>query len=107
VANWKIGGIFGTTRRQRETGAEQQHRIAPDVHASASDEGLVLLHVPTGRVYRCNRTAARIWQGLESGLVPERISHEISRDFAVDETLVRSDTARFVAQLESHGFITR
>ena len=106
MANWKIGSIFGSARRQGEATPEKGHRLAPDVHASASDEGLVLLHVPTGRVYRCNRTAARIWQGLSKGLAPESISREISRDFEVDEALVRADTSRFVAQLESHGFIT-
>ena len=107
MTNWKIGGIFGSARRQREDTPQKQHRLASDVHASTSEEGLVLLHVPTGRVYRCNRTAARIWQGLANGLAPESISGHISRDFAIDEAVVRADTSRFVAQLEIHGFITK
>ena len=106
MANWRIDSLFRSVRDSRESEAHAIWRLSPGVHASLNEDGLVLLHVPTGRVYRCNRTGARIWQGLSSGLTPDFISHEISRDYNVDETRVRSDTSVFLAELQRRGFVS-
>lgn len=81
--------------------------VTPEVRASAHKDGLVLLHIPSGRVFLCNRTGARVWQGLSHGLNLDAIADEISREYGVARDLVEQHTASFVADLEQHGFITR
>lgn len=111
VAHWKIGSLFGKSHRPAEApggSREDTPRLpAAEVRASAHDDGLVLLHIPSGRVYRSNRTGSRIWQGLASGLDPASISREMSRDYGVPEALVRTHTSLFVDELERRGFVTR
>jgi hypothetical protein len=111
VAHWKIGSLFGKSHRPSEVLAgsreDTTRLLATEVRASVHDDGLVLLHIPSGRVYHCNRTGSRIWQGLASGLDPASISREMSRDYGVAEALVRTHTSLFVDELERRGFVTR
>lgn len=81
--------------------------LTPEVRASAHKDGLVLLHIPSGRVFLCNRTGARVWQGLSQGLNLDAIADEISREYGVPRDVVEQHTASFVTDLEQHGFVTR
>jgi|SRR5579864_1984220 len=81
--------------------------VTPDIQASVHEDGIVLLHIPTGRVFQSNRIGARIWQALSGGLQPDVIATEISRDYGVPQDLAARDTASFLNALEHHGFVTR
>jgi hypothetical protein len=81
--------------------------ITPDIQASVHEDGIVLLHIPTGRVFQSNRTGARIWQALSGGLQPDAIATEISGDYGVPQDLAARDTDSFLTALEQHGFVTR
>jgi hypothetical protein len=78
----------------------------PHVHASIHEAGLVLLHIPSGRIFQSNRIGARIWEGIAAGKNPDRIAGEISREYGLSEGIVRQHTSSFVAALEHEGFIT-
>jgi len=80
---------------------------APDVRASVHDDGLALLHISTGRVFLCNQTGSRIWQGVVAGLSADAISEEISRDWGVGWELVRRHTSSFIFELERRGLVIR
>ena len=79
--------------RQREEGRDcdksesnpsaQRLAVAPDVRASVHEDGIALLHISTGRVFLCNQTGSRIWQGVVAGLSADAISEQISRDWGV------------------------
>jgi len=84
-----------------------QLTVAAEVRASAHKDGLVLLHIPSGRVFLCNRTGARVWQGLARGLNVDAIADEISREYGVTRDLVQQHTSSFVTDLEQHGFVSR
>jgi hypothetical protein len=115
----KRGGLLGrfldrfTHRRQWATepvttgDSSRPLAIASEVRASAHLDGLVLLHIPSGRVFLCNRTGARIWKGLSNGLNSDAIAEQISRDYGVPRYLVEQHTASFLTDLEQHGFVTR
>jgi PqqD family protein of HPr-rel-A system len=75
--------------------------------ASIHDDGLVVLHVPSGRIFMSNQTGARIWRCLERHLPLEAIAAEISRDYGIDPTAAREDVARFLAELERNGLTER
>jgi hypothetical protein len=80
--------------------------ISPEVRASLHDDGLTILHIPTGRVFVCNRTASRIWQGVAKGLTADAISEEISRECDVARDLVQQHTSKFLTELERRGLVT-
>ena len=85
----------------------RQLAIAPEVRASAHLDGLVLLHIPSGRVFLCNRTGARIWKELSNGLDSDAIVDEISREYGVARDMAERHTTSFLTDLEQHGFVTR
>ena len=78
-----------------------------EVRTSAYEDGLALLHIPTGRMFLCNRTGSHIWQGVVKGLTTEAITEEISRECGVARALVQQHTCSFLAELESRGLVTR
>jgi coenzyme PQQ synthesis protein D (PqqD) len=91
----------GAGRDQRSLAA------APDVRASMHADGIALLHISTGRVFLCNRTGSRIWEGVVAGLNADAISEQISRECGVGWDLVRRHTSIFLNELESRGLVIR
>jgi hypothetical protein len=81
--------------------------IAPETRVSAHEDGLAFLHIPSGRVFVCNRTGARIWQALSSGLSATAVCDEISRVYSLPQDLVRRDTRLFLGELERQGLAVR
>jgi Coenzyme PQQ synthesis protein D (PqqD) len=91
-----------------ETGwANRRLAAAPEVRVSNHGDGLALLHIPTGKVFVCNRTASQIWQGLQNGFTPEAISGELSREAGVGRELVHQHTSAFVAELKRRRLVIR
>jgi len=82
-------------------------RLNPGATASIHEDGLVILHVPSGRIFISNQTGARVWQCLEQQLPLEAIAAEISRDYGIDRATAREDAARFLAELERNGLTER
>jgi Coenzyme PQQ synthesis protein D (PqqD) len=92
----------------RELNTENRSWAAvSEVRTSVHEDGLALLHIPTGRMFLCNRTGARIWQGIVKGLSIEAIAEEISCECGVAHALVEQHTSSFLAELESRGLVTR
>ncbi len=81
--------------------------ITAETRVSAHEGGLAFLHIPTGRVFVCNRTGARIWQALSNGLSGTEVCQEISRVYNLPEDLARRDTRSFLGELERHGLAIR
>ena len=100
---------LGSSGRHARESLENRHAftVTPGVQASVHQDGIVLLHIPTGKVFQSNRTGARIWQGLTSGLQPGAIAAEIGQHYGMPPDLVARDTASFLTALEQHGFVTR
>ena len=81
--------------------------VAPDVRASVHDDGVAILHIPTGRVFLCNRTASRIWQGVVDGLSSEDTCDEISREWGVTRALVHQHASSFLTELERRRLVVQ
>jgi hypothetical protein len=86
-------------------GANGRLAVAPEVRVSDHGDGLALLHIPTGKVFVCNRTASRIWQGIENGFTAEAISGQISLESGVGRELVHQHTSAFVAELKRRKLV--
>jgi len=82
-------------------------RLNPGVTASIHDGGLVILHIPSGRIFASNQTGARVWECLERQLPLEAIVAEISRYYGLDRGSAREDVASFLAELERNGLAER
>src|SRR5262249_23327234 len=78
---------------------------AQQVLASEHEEGLLLLHVPSGRIFACNRIGARLWRAATDGITLNAISEEIGRDHGVQSEVVQRQARSFLSDLEANGLL--
>jgi Coenzyme PQQ synthesis protein D (PqqD) len=81
--------------------------VSPEAAASFHDDGIVILHAGSGRLYSSNETGARVWRGVERHLSLEAIAEEISAEYQIAPATAREDTLRFLAELERHTLVRR
>jgi hypothetical protein len=91
----------------RPTGEGNTIAISSDARVSLGQNGAVFLHARNGVVFTSNHVGAQIWQGLLDREGVEAIAARISREAGMPHDLVRRDTAEFVAELETQGFLFR
>lgn len=77
----------------------------PHVRSNISDDGLTLLDIRSGRIYRANAIAARIWSGLERGQPLKDIVASIASDTGADVAVVERDAATFVDMLKVQALV--
>lgn len=77
----------------------------PDVVTQRLDNELVVVHLRTNRIFILNRTAARYWELLDSGLDSAQIQETLLREFAVEEDDLREEIEGFVRRLASEELI--
>jgi hypothetical protein len=75
------------------------------VLSSRHEDGLLLLHVSTGRLFLCNRTGARVWQNFMNGSSLMEASEQLSQDYGVPVADMRKDALAFLGDLETHGLL--
>jgi hypothetical protein len=81
--------------------------VNPEAVRSFHDDGAVILHAGSGRLFSCNETGARIWRGIEQQLPLEIIAKEISTAYQIARTTAREHTLSFLAALEQQALIKR
>jgi hypothetical protein len=81
--------------------------ISADARVSLAQDGAVFLHARSGIVFTSNHIGAQIWQGLLNSEGVEIIAARISREAGVRHDQVRQDATEFIAELETHGFLSR
>jgi coenzyme PQQ synthesis protein D (PqqD) len=81
-------------------------RASPEVRASLSDDGLVLLDVRAGLVLASNPVGARIWQLIERGRTRPEIVQQLVDDYGVPLARAAGDVAAFVSALVARGLLT-
>lgn len=77
----------------------------PEVVTQRLEDELVVVHLRTNRIFVLNRTAARYWELLDSGLDSAQIQETLLREFAVDEDELRGEIESFVSRLASEELI--
>lgn len=102
---FKLGRFARHLRKFHEN--RDSYAVTPGIQASVHEDGVVLLHIPSGRVFQSNRTGAKIWQDLTGGLQPGAIAADISHHYGVPQDVAARDTASFLIALEQHGFVAR
>jgi hypothetical protein len=80
-------------------------RTSPDVRASTSRDGLILLDVRRGLVLAANPVGARIWQLLEQQRTRHEIAEQLAAEYGVPPERARCDVAAFAADLLARGLV--
>jgi hypothetical protein len=78
---------------------------APHVRSNISNDGLILLDIMTGQIFSANPIAARIWNGLEQGLLLTEIVQGIASDTGADPVAVERDATEFVNTLKLRALV--
>ncbi len=84
--------------------------IAPDVRATYSEDGAVLLDINQGLCYSLNAVAARIWVTIEAsqnGITLDGIVGALVTHVKVPRPELESDTAECLDKLQRMGLLHR
>jgi len=88
-------------------GAGIKFDLAPEGRVTLHRDGVVLLHIRKGMIFKSNHIGAAIWKGLAAGETLESIASTLSRDYAVAREQALEDARSFVAELEARALVTR
>jgi Coenzyme PQQ synthesis protein D (PqqD) len=82
-------------------------RIRPDpnVLAKRVDDEIVLVHLETNRTYELNRTAASLWDLLDTGLTPAELEQRLALEFDVGPEQLAHEVDELLRQLASEQLI--
>lgn len=87
--------------------SEFRFTVNPEASASFHDDGIVILHLGSGRLFTSNKTGASIWSQVERQLPLEAITQEISNEYQISSATSREHVVHFLAALEKHTLISR
>jgi len=103
--------MFAQWKQPREANPNKEtparFEVAAGVSASPHDNGIVFLHVATGRIFQSNHVGAAIWQGISAGRDSAMVASDVSADFGTSLEVVARHVSSFVAVLEQQGFVSR
>lgn len=85
--------------------SEMSFTVNPQAVRSFHDDGVVILHAGSGRMFTSNETGARIWRGIEQQLSLDGIASEISNAYHIARTTAREHTLGFLRALEQQALI--
>jgi hypothetical protein len=80
-------------------------RTSPEVRASVSPDGLVLLDVQGGVVLASNPIGARIWQLIAQRRTPVEIARQLVGEYEVSLDRAERDVDAFVAALVARRLV--
>jgi Coenzyme PQQ synthesis protein D (PqqD) len=82
-------------------------RIRPDpnVLAKRVDDEIVLVHLETNRIYELNRTAASLWNLLDTGLTPAELEQRLALEFDVEPEQLAHEIDELLRHLASEQLI--
>lgn len=74
-------------------------RLSPDIAATDTDDGLVLLDERTGRYWQLNPTGAYVLYALVDGEHPEKIAQDLVTRYRIDPHQAHHDVTALAVQL--------
>jgi len=85
-------------------------RISPEVRATYSEDGAVLLDINKGLCYGLNPVAARIWITIETsqaGITLDGIVDALETQFKVPREKLGDDIGKYLSKLEHMGLVQK
>jgi hypothetical protein len=89
------------------TSDDRRWEISPDVRATYSEDGAVLLDIDKGLCYSLNVVGSQIWVTIESnpGIGLESIVDALEAHFQVPREQLRVDTMEYLGNLRQKGLL--
>jgi hypothetical protein len=81
-------------------------RIPAGIQATVDENGLVLFSLTAGKLFRANRTGARIWSAITQGKDAELLAQELSNEFGISVSCAAEDISRFLHSLTRSELLT-
>lgn len=78
----------------------------PEVVSQRLDDGMVLVHMRTNRIFELSSTAARLWELLGSDVDVQAIHTMMLSEFEVDPGVLQRDIAATISMLKDHALIS-
>jgi hypothetical protein len=75
------------------------------VRSAKTDDGRILLDIRYGQMFSVNVVGSNILELVEKGSDEVRIAEEISRAYAMNIEVVRTDVHEFIAALYKHRIL--
>jgi Coenzyme PQQ synthesis protein D (PqqD) len=69
------------------------------------EDGIVLVHLETNRMYELNRTGARFWELLETSSNRAEIEEALASQFDVDRDELRREIDTLADELSAAGLL--
>ena len=85
-------------------------KVSPDVRATSTADGSVLLDIKKGLCYSLNAVAAQIWLAIETcpaGISLEGIVGVLETHFKISHEELNADTVECLEKLETMGLVQR
>lgn len=76
-----------------------------DLIARRMGEAIVLVHLPTNRIFELNVTGARIWELVRDGVEPALIPRHLVQEFEIDESRASEEVSALIERLQREGLI--
>jgi hypothetical protein len=86
-------------------GVAVRFRASPDAVAQRLGDEMVLIHLKTDRIFVLNRTGARLWELLSSGLDQASIQQQMLQEFDVTEAQLTNEVDPLVTSLKNEHLI--
>ena len=68
-------------------------------------EAIVLVHLPTNRIFELNVTGARIWELIRDGMDRSQIAPQLVQEFDIDETRASEEVTALIERLQREGLL--
>jgi hypothetical protein len=82
-------------------------KVDAEAAGSIHENGIVILHIGSGRVYAGNHTGARIWCGILQERSLNTIANEISDEYQIPMALACEHVGAFITELQRHSLVHR
>lgn len=77
----------------------------PDVISQQLENSMILLHLRTNRFYELNRTGARLWELLGSGMSQAEIKERMMEEFAVDPVQLEGEMKELLESMKKEDLV--
>ena len=68
-------------------------------------DSIVLVHLPTNRIFELNETGARIWELIRDGVDETHLTDRLTEEFEIDEARAGAEVADLIDRLRREGLL--
>jgi hypothetical protein len=83
------------------------YEVSTGVRSTRNKDGMVILDIMRGQVFRLNATGAVIFERLQQRTTESELSQVISDEFLIPLQIAETDIRAFLASLEKQGLVNR